>query len=77
MTYITALITFVVLILLIVGYLWGPLMLSREKPSRTAGGFAPGRGCAGRRGPGGWTTFDPSYHATTASSIAHMIERSA
>ena len=103
MTYIRALIIFVVLILLIVGYLWGPLLLSRERPSRAAGGFAAGGSPTGGcdrvqhqykprlgqyfdprlgqyfdpRGPGGWTTFNPSYHATTASSIAHMIELSA
>jgi len=85
-TYNTALIIFVTLLVFIFGVLWGPVYLYREKPNRKVGftehyGPPPGahRAIDHNELPDdrGWPGLDRAYEASTASAISHMIERSA
>lgn len=84
MTYLAVLIIMVILIAVIVGALFGPVWLKREKPQQGAGreryGPPPGMNRAlshEELGDRGWPGFPFEYTANTASSISHMIERSA
>lgn len=88
MTYVAAIIVFIILIALIFGLLWGPIYLRREKPSgkgkfavRERYGPPPGayRAIDHNELPDdrGWPGLDRAYEASTASAISHMIERSA
>lgn len=89
MTYVAAIIVFIILIALIVGLMFGPLWLGREKPGAARGGGFHAKENYGPP-PGayralsheeldsrGWPEFPYEYTANTASSISHMIERSA
>lgn len=90
MTYLAAIIVFIILIALIVGLMFGPLWLKREKPGKS-GGFMAGA-LREHYGPPpgayralshkeldsrGWPEYPYEYTANTASSISHMVERSA
>ena len=88
MTYVAAIIVFIILIALVFGPLWAPVYLCREKPSGKGGSAArerygppPGayRAIDHNELPDdrGWPGLDRVYEASTASAISHMIERSA
>lgn len=88
MTYTGLLIAFIILIAAIVGLMFAPRFLFRERP--TAGpttfigrenyGPPPGAYPAVHHDDlddRGWPERDRVYEASTASAISHMIERSA
>lgn len=85
MTLTGALLVFIVLIVMLVAFLWGPTMIGREKPGgepmRERYGPPPGmhraldhRELSGDRG---WVGLPEEYMATTAGAISGLIERSA
>lgn len=85
MTYAVALIVFVILIALVTGMLWGPVILRREKVAgfveRPAGvgresyGGPPGMQRAASAINQGWPSYDRVYEGSSASAIAHVIDR--
>ena len=92
MTYTAAIIVFIILIALVVGLLFGIPYLQREKTTKSGGegssaaplrenyGPPPGayRALSHKElGNRGWPSYPFEYNANTASSISHMIERSA
>lgn len=78
-----ALLVFLTLIVAFAVLLWGPVYMGRERPSgfREKYGPPPGmhRALDHRelQGDRGWVGLPEEYMATTAGSIAHLIERSA
>jgi hypothetical protein len=83
-SYQTAAVASIIVIVLIVAVLFGPLWLGREKPQTqsTRERYGPPPGTYRAMSPDelgiqGWMEFPFAYTANTASSISHMIERSA
>lgn len=90
MTPIAIIICFTLLIAFTAAAVWGPLLIRREGLMRRVADAAPRREKYGpppgmHRALGhydlpddrGWPGFDKVYEASSASSISHMIERSA
>ena len=87
MTYAAIIVVFIILIALIVGITFGVRYMGREKPASKEGAsvrehYGPPPGVYRalglyELGDRGWTDYPYEYEANTASSISHMIERSA
>lgn len=83
-TYRSAAIASIILIVVIVAVLFAPLWLGRETPQKQGvqEKYGPPPGTYRAMSPDelgiqGWMEFPFAYTANTASSISHMVERSA
>ena len=80
MTYTSAAVLSILMIVVLFFLLFGPRYISRERPKKEGYGPPPGMNRAISHyelGCRGWPQYPPEYHANTASAISHMIERSA